>query len=298
MTLPRNKHTIDCFGSCVSIDWFYAKWLRERIAKDNVILNSRTEYWGSVTNAISKPFPVELETSPITKNSTQAQLRAWNTAFNKPFFNALSSGRKPGEYFIFDCCVERFGLFLFDGLRIADFGTGIFETLKSLNRKDILLISKSDYLLTRTREVETVVSDFCNLLLKYYDERKIIINEVFYTTKVILEGKVQPYPPDKVAIWNRANFIIKWYYDEIKRHLPNARVLKMLPNLPSGDDDGVHFAGGEFYTHVYESCLRFMKEDEDSALVNVNKKLREELESLKSEMDALKNKGTPKNEEM
>jgi hypothetical protein len=283
-TLPRKRHTFDIFGTCATLHAFCHPATKDRVVGDNAITMGFHADRQSIVSAMTPPLETDVNTLEYSwKTNLAYAKRLANVALNKPFFKRLEQGSKPSEYLILDCTAEYFDVSKI-GACVIDDGPAKDWLVKG---KGAVFQSKESYMQESADEYKKIIKAFCERLLKYYPEKKIIINRVFFKNEYVQDGAIKSMDKKTCLKNEHWNFLLAYHYEQVLSNLPNATVFEMPPKTivaynypfnPPGAVFGIHFEM-DFYLNFYEKFYAKIKQDEDAereqSLLKLNLQLKE-----------------------
>ena len=148
--------------------------------------------------------------------------------FNKTAIDLLMA--QESDYLMIDFADCRFGYYEFsepEGVRVASTWNATL-TLENIKKTRKLSYKQVDPKTITEAEWDKYIDDFLAIIRSKYPEDRIVINEVTFAEKYVEEGKVKTYNLNGIEL--SAKPIIQMVERKVEEKLPNARILKSLPN--------------------------------------------------------------------
>ncbi|KFX59696.1 hypothetical protein HYH39_09665 [Clostridium botulinum] len=262
----KKSITISIFGSCVSRDLLEFDRNKKYDLKTYVARQS-------VISAVSTPLKCEMES--INLQSKFQKSMVYND-FTKETFEKFNNDLS--EYLIIDLIDERFNIVDYNGsiltlsneLKVTNFfcnnKENIYdEKICKIKNWKIYKIKKKLFgysYMFKNNLLEKIMDEFCDKLMKIYDNNKIIIHKAYMVDKYIdKSGKIVSFPENHLLNNTRINDRLKYMYNYLEEKLPNVFVIDICHNFRADENHKWGLAPMHYQDEYYITALNQLEKN-------------------------------------
>lgn len=236
------KKNISIHGSCVSRDIF-------NYSSGNLVTINNYIARQSILSSVSTPISCTYDDLDLNSKFQSDMVLC---DLNKLLFNRLNENKS--QLFILDCIDERLDLIKINNsiLTCSD------ELLKSkfLNNINYNIIKKTSI---EDNIIKESISRYIYEILKIYNEKSIVIHEIYYSNKFLdFDRNIKSFSSKIIESNTIYNNLLYKFYSHIKNILPNAPVLNISENYVADVNNTWGLSPFHFEDNYYKNAFNMI----------------------------------------